>query len=289
MKLAIIVDSTAGLVPPLSTYPDLFQVNLWINFADGQSMVDSVDGAKNKGFYQRLAQAEELPSTSQPQIGEYYTLMDQIVEEGYDAVIAFHLSGKISGTSASAQLVMQDYADKLKTYVVDSKSASVAVLGMVRQCIALHERGYSFEQLTQAMESLVVRTKVYFMVQDLNNLTKGGRLSATGAMLGNVLKIRPILTFNPAGEMVVHDKIRTTKKVYQEFQTWAEDLVKECPEGYDIAIVHTDAYDEATELHQQFEQKFGAEHLLSIGWASPVLGTHTGKGLVGFGVLPHIE
>lgn len=288
MKLAIIVDSTAGLMPPLSQHPDIFQVNLSINFADGQSLVDSVDDAVNKKFYQRLAQVDVLPTTSQPQIGEYFALMDRIVDQGYDAVIAFHLSGKISGTAASAQLVMNDYQDQLQTYVVDSKSASVAVLGMVRQCLALVERGYDFKQLIQAMEALVDKSKVYFMVQDLNNLTKGGRLSATGAMLGNVLKIRPILTFDQAGEMVVYDKIRTTKKVYQEFQAWAEDLVAACPQGYDIAIVHTDAYDQAEELYQQFAQVFGQESLLPIGWASPVLGTHTGKGLVGFGVLPHI-
>lgn len=289
MKLAIIVDSTTALTPPLSNHPNIYQVNLSINFPDGTIMKDSIQSDINQEFYHRLETTDSLPTTSQPPIGTYYELIDQIISQGYDSILALHLSGEISGTYHTAQMVLKEYKSKLKYHVIDSKSASVAIEGMVKQALILVDQGISFEDLGEQMEELVKETKVYFMIQDLDNLTKGGRLTGAEALVGNLLKIRPVLTFNPEGQMVVYDKFRTNKKVYGKFLELAQQAPLDFPQGFDLAIVHTENLAEAQGLKTIFLEDLNQEADLTLKSLSPVLGTHTGKGLVGFGILPHIN
>lgn len=288
MKLAIIVDSTAGLPADLAGHPDIYQVNLSINFPDNSSMEDSTDPKVNDDFYQKLASSTTLPTTSQPLIGKYYELMDEIVDKAYEGVICIHLSGNISGTTSTAHMLIEEYSHMLATHVIDSKSASVAVVGMVKQVLRMNQDDFAFDEMVNLLQRLVEETKVYFMVQDLYNLTKGGRLSGAGAIVGTMLKIRPILTFDSQGQMIVCEKIRTNKKVYARFIEWIKEANNQFPKGYEIAIVHTQSQDQAIELEELIQQQV-ADIETSIGILSPVLGVHTGQGLVGFGILPKVE
>lgn len=289
MKTALIVDSTAGLTSPLIDHPDIYKLDLVINFNDGNTMPDTVDPEKNQIFYQKLSQVEVLPTTSQPQVGLYYLLVDELIQKGYQAVIAIHLSGKISGTYATAKMVLDEHKDQILSYVIDSKGASVGIEHMAEEFIQMNDSEMTLDSIYQNLLWLVDRTSIRFMVQDLNNLTKGGRLSSTEALLGNMLKIRPVLKFDEQGNMIVHDKIRTTKKVYANFIEWIKEEQNLRDYDFDIYIAHTDAYDEAVRLADLIEENFPGQYSCKIRVLTPVLGTHTGQGLVGMGILPIVS
>lgn len=289
MRAAIIVDSTAALSQELRQHPDVYQLDLTIHFSDGNQLKDTTDLQKNQAFYQKLRECDELPTTSQPFVGNYYDLMDELVEKRYDTVYAIHLSSGISGTYQSAQVVAQEYSTYIKTYVIDTKSASVVMHELVIQALTMisDEKPLSREKIYEKLTWIVNHAYVEFMVQDLMNLTKGGRLSSTGAIVGSMLQIRPILTFNEKGELEVIHKIRTTKKVMRHFQEIALEAEKNYPQGFSLAIAHTNALQNAMALKTMIEDALEGRVTCRIDVLTPVLGTHTGEGLFGIGIIPH--
>lgn len=286
MKVAIIVDSTSGLMSPLADHPDIYMVDLLINFPDGTTMVDAVDPQTNQRFYDKLKASDTLPTTSQPPVGAYIKVMDEIVAKGYEAVIGIFISGQISGTYSAAKMVMEDYQDRIATYAYNSKAASLKVESMVEQTLDWLGSGLSPEAIMPRLEWLVDHTLVHFMIQDLYFLTKGGRLSTTSAFVGSMLKIKPIIEFDSLGNLILKEKIRSTKKVFAEFVKKAQEEIAANPQGYRIHIVHTNAPELAESLKETFENALGPVTEFRISLLSPVLGTHCGPGLVGFSVLP---
>lgn len=285
MKTAIIVDSTAGLPKELLNHPDIYQVDLNIHFNDGFSMTDTIDVKENSVFYQKLTASTVLPTTSQPLVGDYYTLVENLIKDGYDGILAIHLSSAISGTYNSAVMVLEEYQAQIQSFVVDSRSASIGMLNMVQEALQLKNKNYPLETIYAEVEQLVLHTEIRFMVQDLNNLSKGGRLSTAEALIGNMLKIKPVITFDAMGKLVVHDKIRTSKKVYQSFIEWIERNLQ-LNRDFDIQIAHANAFEDAEKLAELIRQTYGDQFTCQISILTPVLGTHTGQGLVGLGILP---
>lgn len=290
MKAAIIVDSTAGLSQETRQHPDVYEIDLTIQFMDGEIMKDTTDLEANQNFYKKMKSYEQLPTTSQPQIGIYYELMETLIQKGYDTVYAIHLSSGISGTYQSALLVAQEYADRINSYVIDTKSASIVMHELVIRALDMLSdtdninRDYIYDVLVWTAKNSYLE----FMVEDLFNLTKGGRLSSTGAIVGSMLKIRPILTFDQEGKLGVCHKIRTTKKVYQHFQSLIEEALIQHPQGFNVRIAHTNALEQAQILKQVIDDTTQGKVTCRIDVLTPVLGTHTGEGLVGLGIMPHL-
>ena len=193
MKAAVIVDSTAYLSEALAQHPDVYQVALSVNFSDGSVMKDTSDLQLLNEFYTRLKSESQLPTTSQPQPGDYLALLDQLVAAGYDTVYAIHLSSEISGTYQTARMLLCEYEDKLDAYAVDSGSSCMVMEILVKETLGWIDQGLSAEEVGRRLEWSARHSDVYLMVGDLNNLVKGGRLSASSAILGNILQIRPLL------------------------------------------------------------------------------------------------
>lgn len=289
MKYAIIVDSTAGLPDSLINLPNIFHIDLTLHFPDGFSMVDTVDPEKNHLFYQKLSESNTLPTTSQPPIGEYYQLVEKIIEMGYQGIIAVHLTSGISGTFQNAKTVLSEYQDQIESYVVDSKSTSVAMEHIVQEILRMMDHNMTLADIYQECLWIAKKTRILFMVQDLHNLTKGGRLSSSQAFFGNVLKIKPVLMFNSEGEMEVIEKIRTSKKVYAYYVNYIEQELQQRTEKFDVRIGHTDSLEEAKILSGLIKDKFGDQFSRQISILTPVLGSHGGKGVIGVGIFPYVN
>lgn len=287
MKSAIIVDSTAYLDENLSNHPDVYTVNLSVHFHDGTDLVDTADIEEQHCFYQRLLSETQLPTTSQPKPGDYYKLMDELVAKGYEVVYCIHLSSQISGTFQTAQMITDEYKNRLAIYCVDSKSASVIMLRMVEQALADIEKGLEPTQVYEHLKWLADESRVYFMVEDLNNLAKGGRLSAASAFLGGMLKIRPLLYFEENGKIVLFEKIRTNKKVYRRWHELIEESLMKYPQGIRVAFAHGDASEEIEAVKQELAQAFPQVDFIVCG-LGPVVGAHTGKGAKGMGIIPNL-
>ncbi|MBK0347961.1 DegV family protein [Aerococcaceae bacterium zg-ZJ1578] len=288
MKTAIIVDSVGYLSAELLSHPDIYTVNLMVNFNDGTVMNDSGVEEEIVAFYDRLEQESQLPTTSQPNVGSYYNLLDKIVEKGYDTVFCIHLSAAISGTFQSAVMVTNEYRDKLTIHCIDSKGAAVGMQGLVNAAVTLINRGETADVIAEKLTWLADNIRIYFMVEDLSNLVKGGRLSATSAFLGSMLQIRPILYFDEQGKIVLFEKIRTNKKVYKRWFELVAQAKEQYVKGVNVAFAQADAFSEVQEIAQALKDE-DSEIEITICPLGPVVGAHTGRKAKGLAIIPHID
>ncbi|MBK0347959.1 DegV family protein [Aerococcaceae bacterium zg-ZJ1578] len=287
MKTAFIVDSTAGINEQLKAHPDVYEVILTVQFADGEIFKDTTDEESVIAFYEKLQQESTLPKTAQPSPGEYYQLIEHLVEQGYDSVIAIHLSSKLSGTYQTANMILQEYQGKLKTACIDSKGTSVVIENMLEQALHFYEAAeLSFDEIVRQLEWLARESHIYMMIEDLNNLVKGGRLSAANAFLGGLLQIKPLLEFTETGEVALFEKIRTEKRVYRRWADLIQAALEKYPKGIHVRFGHSNALEAAKTAQKMMQELFPQVISFSIGYLTPVVGVHGGSGVQGMAIIP---
>lgn len=292
MKAAILIDSTSGLSPQYLHLPNIFQVTLSTIFPDGSEYVDTPIEEQMVDFYRQLENDKELPTTSQPQPGQFYDVYDKIIKAGYDTVFTLMISAKLSGTYQTAYTVTQEYSDRLNIKLINSKSTSFAMEGMVINILNMIENGWDAEQIDSKMtHEIVEQATLHFTIGTLENLVKGGRVSALSGMLGNLLNIKPILKLGGAtnGEAIVAEKVRTKKKALLRMQTLVMDEIEKLENtDFYIAICHSGALEEAESVHKALSTLIPNKKI-RLGYVTPVLGTHAGIGAVGVCITPIIK
>lgn len=286
MKTAIIVDSTASLAEDLANHPDIYQINLLVTYANGDVITDTTDPVVLKEFYHRITKDKELPKTSQPEPVHLYKLLKEVVDKGYQSVICIHLSDKISGTFKTSSMITDEFRDALNIYMIDSKGTSFVIESMVKQTLHMLEKGLSGEVIQAKLEWLADNSTIYVMFENLENLVKGGRLDTISAFLGTALRIKPIVVLDQ-GEVKVFEKVRTTKKVVRRWQELVREAVKDYPNGIEIVFAHGDAEAEIIEIKELIQAEF-PQFEYRVGYLTPVLGVHGGKGCKGMGLIPKV-
>lgn len=289
MKIAYIVDSTASLSDELAGRSDVFQVHLSVTFKDGSIFKDTTDEAALKSFYQRLAKEEEIPKSSQPQVGEYYEVVEEIISKGFDTIIALHIGKGISGTYQSADMVLNEYQEqgKLNYYLIDSNGTSFIIEHLLEQTIEQIEKGISIDETVEKIEKLVEDTQIYLVVDDLNYLVRGGRLGAGSAFIGSLFKIKPIVYFADDGNVKPFDKVRTNSRVVKLWERLIEEAMDKFNGKIKIAIAHGDIETEAYQIKKRFENMYPGISC-RVGYLTPALGVHGGPGSKGLGILPYL-
>lgn len=285
MKSAIVVDSTAGLAQELAGHPDVYQVTLSLNFPDGGTYEDTVEETQVKAFYNQLASSDKLPKTSQPQPSAYIAIFDQLVADGYEEVYMITLSSALSGTLQSAMMIAKDYADKLNIHAIDSKAVSVIMEYMVKATLDYIDADLAPATIVKKLEWIAERAHIYVMIDDLEALSKGGRVSVASAWLGNMLRIIPVLEFKEDGTVGLHEKIRSYKKVKKRWKELITEAIDTYPNGVLIAFAHGDNEEKALDMQAYIKESF-PDNAYRIAYLTPVLGTHGGKGCLGLGIIP---
>jgi DegV family protein with EDD domain len=289
MKIAYIVDSTASLSDELAGRSDVFQVHLSVTFRDGSIFKDTTDESELKSFYQRLATEKEIPKSSQPQVGEYYEVVEEIISKGYDTIIALHIGKGISGTYQSAEMVLNEYKEegKIEYSLIDSNGTSFIIEHLLLQTIEQIEKGVSIEETVSKIEKLVEDTQIYLVVDDLNYLVKGGRLGAGSAFIGSLFKIKPVVYFADDGNVKPFDKVRTNSRVIKLWEKLIEEAMDKFNGKIKIAIAHGDIAEEAHQIKKRFENMYPGISC-RVGYLTPALGVHGGPGSKGLGILPYL-
>lgn len=289
MKIAYIVDSTASLSDELAGRSDVFQVHLSVTFRDGSIFKDTTDESELKSFYQRLATEKEIPKSSQPQVGEYYEVVEEIISKGYDTIIALHIGKGISGTYQSAEMVLNEYKEegKIEYSLIDSNGTSFIIEHLLLQTIEQIEKGVSIGETVSKIEKLVEDTQIYLVVDDLNYLVKGGRLGAGSAFIGSLFKIKPIVYFADDGNVKPFDKVRTNSRVIKLWEKLIEEAMDKFNGKIKIAIAHGDIAEEAHQIKKRFENMYPGISC-RVGYLTPALGVHGGPGSKGLGILPYL-
>ena len=280
MKTAIIVDSTATLPEDLSNLENVFQIKLSVIFPDGEVREDSSDPQVISDYYNQLETMTVLPTTSQPTNGQIYDVYEEIVKAGYDEVYGVVISGQLSGTKSSLEAVSREFTDQVTTHIIDAKSTSGVSQHLVRECLRLLEAGYEAEKIVPALKKVADETETYSMVGSLDNLVKGGRLSAAGAFFGNLLKITPLIKIDQTGALEVIDKIRTDRKMKEKFKGIYETAHAKYGHRLHVSVAHSNASERALELVANMSDDMDMSQV-TVSALTPVVGTHVGNGSIG--------
>lgn len=288
MKTAIIVDSTATLPEDLSALDNIYQIKLSVIFPDGEVREDSSDPQVIANFYEELPSFPVLPTTSQPTNGQIYEVYESIVAQGYEQVFAITIAKKLSGTLSSLEGIAQEFSDRLTTYTIDALSTSQVTCHLVRECLRLLDSGYDAATIVPALQQAALDAETYVIVGSLDNLVKGGRLSAAGAFFGNLLKITPLLEINQEGVIEVIDKIRTERKLKEKFKGIYDAAYAQYGDRVHVALAHGNAAERAKEIAASMSPNIVANEV-PISGLTPVVGTHVGQGCIGVFILVDVD
>ena len=282
MKLAVITDSSAFLQAETLRKEDLFVLDIPVNI-DGQEYVEGVNLTAQE-FYEKMASASELPKTSQPSIAKLDEILSSLKAKGYTHVLGLFLSSGISGFYQNIQYMKDEY-EGLTIAFPDTRITSAPLGYMVESVFKWAEQGYGFESILDKVTEQIENTSAFIMVDDLDHLVKGGRLSNGAAILGNLLSIKPILYFNDQGVIEVYEKVRTEKKATKRLV----EIVKEATAigNYQITVIHGNAPQKAADLRQLLLDG-GVATDISIATFGSVIGTHLGEGSIALGYTPII-
>ncbi|MFD2629175.1 DegV family protein [Oceanobacillus kapialis] len=276
MKVAVMTDSTAYIPEDIRQQHNIHMVPLSVVFEDG-SYREEMD-ISTETFYQKVKSIKGLPKTSQPSIGYVTEKLEELAKD-YDAVISVHLSSGISGTYqtvASAGGMVED----IEVYAFDSELSCMPQGFYALEAAELAKQGKSPEEIMNRLQTMKQTMRAYFMVDDLTNLQRGGRLNGAQAIVGSLLQVKPVLHFVDK-VIVPFEKIRTRKKAIARIMGMVEE---DAAKGSELRVVfiHANNEDAAIELQQTFLEKYPNMDT-SISYFGPVIGTHLGEGAIGVG------
>ena len=282
MKLAVITDSSAYLSADTLQREDLFVLDIPVNI-DGEEYVEGINLTAEE-FYQKMAQASELPKTSQPSIAKLDEILTSLKEQGYTHALGLFLSSGISGFYQNIQYMIDEY-EGLTIAFPDTLITSAPLGIMVESVFNWRDQGDDFASIQDKLAIQISRTSAFIMVDDLDHLVKGGRLSNGAAILGNLLSIKPILYFNDQGVIEVYEKVRTEKKATKRLI----EIIKEATTSgqYRVIVIHGNALEKAEELRQHLLDS-GVGTDISLATFGSVIGTHLGAGSIALGYIPVI-
>jgi DegV family protein with EDD domain len=276
-RVAVVTDTTHYLPRDLVTRLDLHQVSLYVTF-EGKTEREA-DITDLADFYSRLSASSEMPSTSQPSVGDFLEVYEPLLEAGRD-IVSIHLSAGISGTFTAAEQARDQLVergiDADRIVVLDSATAC-AGLGMLAMAAASVARaGGSAAEAAEAARACRRDLKVWFAVDTLEFLRRGGRVGGAAAWLGSTLKIKPILSIE--SEILPIERVRTSKRTFERL---IEYLTARHDNGCDTFFIqHIHAPDQAERLVERGSEIYGREPEM-VSEIGPVIGAHVGPGLLG--------
>jgi len=277
MKTAVVTDSTAYIPKEIRDKWKIHMIPLNVIF-DNEVYREEIDITAEE-FYEEMKHHKELPTTSQPPIGQFVELFEELGRDGYDAIISVHLSSGISGTYQGAATA-GTMVEGIKVFPFDSEMSCMEQGFYAIEAAEMAMRGDDPEAIMVRLAELKKTARAYFMVDDLTNLQRGGRLSGAAAFIGGLLQVKPLLHFVDT-KIVPFEKIRTRKRAMSRI---ADLLFEDALKGgqWRAVIIHANREEEAKEWRSEL-QGLHPNVEFSIGYFGPVIGTHLGEGAMGMG------
>lgn len=272
-KIAIVTDSSAYLPADLVARYGIHVMPLKVAF--GQTVYRDCVDITEEEFYHKLAQARELPITSQPSAGEFLVFYQEVARQA-QGILSIHLSSALSGTYNSA-MAAREMLPEVPIEVIDSHSASMGQGFLALAAARAAEEGQSLAEIATLTRDLAPRLNVIFVLDTLKYLHKGGRIGGAQALMGSMLAIKPLLHLHE-GRVEPLEKVRSRGKAVQRLVEVMAERLQGQPAH--VAILHSASPQEAEALQAQITARFTCRELLLCG-VSPVIGTHTGPGCLG--------
>jgi DegV family protein with EDD domain len=273
-QVKIVTDSTVYLPPEVIARHDIRVVPIRVGFGS-EVFSEGVD-ITNEEFYQRLAKSSTLPITSQPPVSDFIQVYTELAQQGHP-ILSIHISSYLSGTVNSA-MTAKKALPQAQIEIVDAQSLTMGML--VTPAAEAAERGQKLAQLKASIEKLNARINVVGVFDTLDYSRRGGRIGAARALVGTLLKIKPILTFEN-GDAKILAKVRTLSRAIEYMMKFVAKRT-EGSTSIHGSIRHANNLEAALTLERELRAHFNWAELdfLEVG---PVFGTHLGPGTVGLG------
>ena len=276
-NVRIVTDSTADIPAEVREKYGISMVPLKVLFGE-TSYRDAIDITADT-FYDQLKSSSALPTTSQPSPMEFSELYEKLLaEDPTSPIISIHLAAALSGTYQSATIAQSMIEDeRAQIVVVDSKSASFGTGMQVILAAQLAQQGASVEEIIEAITKRQETYGVFFLVDTLEYLQKGGRIGKAAALVGSLLNIKPILSLDNNGGILPVDKVRGSKKAMARVVELAKEKLGDAE--IDFVVGYADDKEPGLELESKLRSALNVRnvHYTTVG---AVIGTHTGPGTI---------
>ncbi len=274
--MRIVTDSAVDLPEEMFAQYGIERMPLLINFGT-QSLRSGIDILPEE-FYRRLAaDPEHLPTTAQPSVGEFVDLYRRVGRQDKN-IVSLHVSSGLSGTiNSAAQAAKQ--CPELNITLIDTKTLSAAEGFQIVAAAQAIRRGWPLEKLKQRVHEVADQTEIFFTLDTLHYLQKGGRIGRVQAMAGSLLNLKPVITVDKGpGTYITVAKARSFSKALIIIADHVQEKMKDRPAW--VHVLHTNSPDQAQTLHDLIQARMSNVRF-TRGQIVPVLGVHTGPGCVG--------
>ncbi|RSD26277.1 DegV family protein [Mesobacillus subterraneus] len=273
-KIKIVTDSTCDLSNEIIEKWGIIVVPLSISI-NGENYLDRVDITPQQ-FMEKMKASPELPKSSQPPAGEFLKVYDQLGSDGFE-VISIHMTGGMSGTVRSAESAAQ--MTSAKVHVVDSRFISKGLAFQVLEAAEMAASEKNAEEILSRLNQIREQTRLFVVVDTLENLVKGGRIGKGKAMIGSLLNIKPIASLE-GGEYTPVSKARSHSQIVKYLKNqFAADTKGKTIKG--VGLVHADGFELAERIKEAVREISGYDNF-TIEETTPIVSTHTGPGAIGF-------
>jgi DegV family protein with EDD domain len=279
--VAVVTDSTHYLPRGLADEEGIHQVSLYVGWQGAAQRELEMDGWT--GFYERLREDPELPTTSQPSIGDFLTVWEPLLEEGRE-IVSIHIAGGISGTCEAARQAHGLLAERglsERVEVIDGETACGGMGLLALAACATARAGADMQAVAARVREARKALRIWFCLDTLEYLRRGGRVGKAQAWLGGTLKIKPILSLEY--EITPVERVRTAGRAFERMVQYAQELHDGGADGW--VVQHIQAPEQAQRLIDRCREIFDSEPVFTSE-VGPVIGTYTGPGLIGVGAIP---
>lgn len=277
MVIKVVTDSTADLPTDITEDLGIEVVPLNVHFGV-DVYKDKIDLAPDR-FYDLLLNSDVFPTTSQPSVGEFLGVYERLAPK-VDGIVSVHVSEKVSGTMNSARLAAQQLDDELPIEVIDTYQASMGVGLIAIEAAKMAKSSGDLAEVTRVIRNTIARCQCFAMLDTLEYLQKGGRIGKASAMLGNLLRIRPLLIFKD-GEVHELGKERTRRKGVAKLLATAESFAP----LQQAAVMYSTSKTEADLLIQGLSGLMNPGQNPYLAQLGPTIGTYGGPDALGIAVV----
>jgi DegV family protein with EDD domain len=283
VAVAVCSDTTNYLPRDFVARNGIHEVSLYVNLEGNQQREADILEDTDR-FYDALRATDQAATTSQPAVGDFMEMWQPLLDAG-DEIVSVHISSGISGTYSSAvsarDLLVGDGVDESRIVVIDSRRACGGLGVMLLAAAGAARNGGGVASVVQRVGAARNALKMWFAVDTLEYLRRGGRIGGAQAWVGSALKIKPILTLD--GEITPIERVRTAERAFARMTSFMDELHEGGRDGW--VVQHIQAPAEAERLVEHGRGIFGTEPMF-VSEVGPVIGAHVGPGLLGVGGVP---
>jgi DegV family protein with EDD domain len=280
-RVGIVTDSTCDLHPTQLEAMNVKMVPLKVLFGE-ESSLDWIE-LEPAEFYERLSKASTLPKTSQPAPADFKAAYEELAAQGCESIVSIHISSKLSGTIGSAEVAAADAP--VPVHIVDTKKVSQALGLIVQAACDARDEGMNGQEVADYVTGISAKTRLFFVLNTLDNLVKGGRAGKAAGLAASLLDIKPVLDVNAEGIIEPFKKVKGRKKALAAL---AEHVAQDSKDlgRLRLALLHGCDEDGLAMLRAELDKSGADVDIVTTGLVGAVVGTYVAVGALGCAYYP---